>query len=392
MYVVVLVLGVIALIVGGSATAFGLTIKEFSLGGTLMITGTTMMVGGLVMIAVAGAIRELRRIAVALNSGRQQPRYPRPGEPHEPVAPSSMRPPMPMPMPIPRAPSPPSPLGPRGGRDLPPDRDMRPGERRLFGGTEPAVAVVEPQPEPSAPAQQPVTAAQPADEPEQLTLLPTEPPPLAPSVAVEPPPVVDETDTIPLSPEDSREPPMGDQTPPSERVDEPTAETKAEDEPANDIEEHVEKDIEKAEEAPTPSVEPPAPTAAERHSLFDSIWPKRQRAAAARPAEEVTDRTESSGAPPFEDSAPPVQDVVQDTAPISPEAETSPATSPAAEPRPETADHRPPAYPVSILKSGVVDGMAYTLYSDGSIEAELPTGTIRFESINELRAHLERTN
>jgi hypothetical protein len=36
--------------------------------------------------------------------------------------------------------------------------------------------------------------------------------------------------------------------------------------------------------------------------------------------------------------------------------------------------------------------MAYTLYSDGSIEAELPTGTIRFESINELRAHLERTN
>ena len=36
---------------------------------------------------------------------------------------------------------------------------------------------------------------------------------------------------------------------------------------------------------------------------------------------------------------------------------------------------------MSILKSGVVDGMAYTLYSDGSIEAELPSGTIRFESI-----------
>jgi hypothetical protein len=45
--------------------------------------------------------------------------------------------------------------------------------------------------------------------------------------------------------------------------------------------------------------------------------------------------------------------------------------------------------PVSILKSGVVDGMAYTLYSDGSIEAKLPEGTVRFGSVAELRAHIE---
>src|SRR5262249_41673378 len=32
--------------------------------------------------------------------------------------------------------------------------------------------------------------------------------------------------------------------------------------------------------------------------------------------------------------------------------------------------------PVAVLKSGVVDGMAYTLYVDGSIEAELPQGTV----------------
>jgi hypothetical protein len=37
----------------------------------------------------------------------------------------------------------------------------------------------------------------------------------------------------------------------------------------------------------------------------------------------------------------------------------------------------------------VVDGMAYTLYADGSIEAKLPTGTVRFGSIAELRAHIE---
>jgi hypothetical protein len=45
--------------------------------------------------------------------------------------------------------------------------------------------------------------------------------------------------------------------------------------------------------------------------------------------------------------------------------------------------------PVSVLKSGVVEGMAYTLYSDGSIEAQLPQGTLRFGSISALRSHIE---
>lgn len=42
----------------------------------------------------------------------------------------------------------------------------------------------------------------------------------------------------------------------------------------------------------------------------------------------------------------------------------------------------------TIIKSGVVDGMAYSLYSDGSIEAQMPEGMMRFGSIDELRAHL----
>jgi hypothetical protein len=46
--------------------------------------------------------------------------------------------------------------------------------------------------------------------------------------------------------------------------------------------------------------------------------------------------------------------------------------------------------PVSVLKSGVVEGMAYTLYSDGSIEAQLPGGMVRFGSITELRNHIEK--
>ncbi|QDL96723.1 hypothetical protein FLL57_05145 [Rhodopseudomonas palustris] len=45
---------------------------------------------------------------------------------------------------------------------------------------------------------------------------------------------------------------------------------------------------------------------------------------------------------------------------------------------------------VTVLKSGVVDGMAYSLYSDGSIEAQMPEGMMRFESIDELREHLEQ--
>jgi hypothetical protein len=47
---------------------------------------------------------------------------------------------------------------------------------------------------------------------------------------------------------------------------------------------------------------------------------------------------------------------------------------------------------VSILKSGIIDGMAYTLYSDGSIEADMPQGTMRFASVIELRAYLEKSS
>jgi hypothetical protein len=46
--------------------------------------------------------------------------------------------------------------------------------------------------------------------------------------------------------------------------------------------------------------------------------------------------------------------------------------------------------PVTVLKAGVVDGMAYSLYSDGSIEAQMPEGMMRFASIDELRAHLDQ--
>jgi hypothetical protein len=73
------------------------------------------------------------------------------------------------------------------------------------------------------------------------------------------------------------------------------------------------------------------------------------------------------------------------------------APSTFAEPSAGSADRPPPAPPqedqrppVIVLKSGVVDGMAYSLYSDGSIEAQMPEGLMRFASIDELRAHLDQ--
>ena len=56
--------------------------------------------------------------------------------------------------------------------------------------------------------------------------------------------------------------------------------------------------------------------------------------------------------------------------------------------RPDANESQPPA----ILKSGVIDGMAYTLYTDGSIEAQLPKGLMRFASIDELRNYLEKNS
>jgi hypothetical protein len=45
----------------------------------------------------------------------------------------------------------------------------------------------------------------------------------------------------------------------------------------------------------------------------------------------------------------------------------------------------------AVVRSGIIGGMAYTLYADGSIEAELPIGTVCFGSLAELQEHVTRT-
>ena len=90
---------------------------------------------------------------------------------------------------------------------------------------------------------------------------------------------------------------------------------------------------------------------------FDDAWPKSAR---ARPTEQTPQRRPRTP-PTFSEPAGTRQ---------PPPAETQPQ--------------------VTVLKSGVVDGMAYSLYSDGSIEAQMPEGMMRFASIDELRAHLDQ--
>ena len=55
-------------------------------------------------------------------------------------------------------------------------------------------------------------------------------------------------------------------------------------------------------------------------------------------------------------------------------------------PRPATKSNGTPE--TTVYKSGMIDGMAYSLFMDGSIEAELPQGKVKFASIDELQKHL----
>jgi hypothetical protein len=116
---------------------------------------------------------------------------------------------------------------------------------------------------------------------------------------------------------------------------------------------------------PEPATAPPVPEAREVSppATFDDAWPQTERSKTATPplrsSRTPSTFTEPAATVPRPDRYPPV-----------PRNEEQP--------------------PVTVLKSGVVDGMAYSLYSDGSIEAQMPEGMMRFASIDELRSHLDQ--
>ena len=153
------------------------------------------------------------------------------------------------------------------------------------------------------------------------------------------------------------------------------------------------------QEAPPPAPSDSPPVKQRRNLMFSSTSRRERERAQARTGDPAISETHSAPAvaPPVEIGEPPPATFDDawprsertrpaDAPPQRRPVRTPPAVSESAPARTAPAD--PP--PVTVLKSGVVDGMAYSLYSDGSIEAQMPEGMMRFASIDELRAHLDQ--
>ena len=285
MALALLIVGIFAVLAGLLAILFGYTVREFSVGSTLIISGTIGVCTGLLLVGLHLLLLELRGIARRLAAGLAAPSEVR----VRPVLPG---------LAIPGAPAP-----------------------------EPALASpakVEPAPPPAAGA--PPWQSEAATRERPRIELPEAPTPAA-------------------APEAPRRRNLLFAS--TSRKERERAEAKV------------------AEGPPPPEEEFAAPAAQDvPPASFDDAWPKPER---MRPPE-----------PPVTARRPP---------PRSPStfAEAAPPQPPA--PEPAAAPEQPP---VTVLKSGVVDGMAYSLYSDGSIEAQMPEGMMRFASIDELRAHLDQ--
>jgi hypothetical protein len=341
MPLILLILGILLTGAGIVTIGFGIPINEFNLGNTLIVAGTIAAAAGLILIGLAAAVEQLTQIAKAL-----RPRAPaRPAEQAAPGRPGQApavqvpvqvpaQPPLQAPAQVPvQAPArPATPVPPRS----PVFARARAPERA--GDAVPA----EPEPEAPFSAIERLRSSLPrtdrrADDVEGAEDVPYVPAPAAPAAPGQgagPGPGQGA----------GREANRGAN--PATNGAAPTGAAEAIKKPALDFLFRS-----KARE--------PQPEA------FEAVWPKRGQ----RRLDEEADADQ----------------------PARPAAAEAPTERPApAEPYKASApeDIRPAA----ILKSGVVDGMAYTLYADGSIEAQLPQGTVRFGSIAELRSHIENNS
>jgi hypothetical protein len=293
--------GAIAVAAGVGMIGYGIPVREFSFGNTLIIAGTTATVSGLIMIGIGAVVSQLRRIAETLATQPVSSR--RPFETFEPpagprAAPMSNR-----------IPVPPGKPQSEGGK-LPPAMEAS-APAAIRGDNHPASV---PAPKLQNPDRQGAMG-------QEVEIREREAVSLSPRQAVPPPARVGPDEPAP--------------PPPRGGINAPPA---PEPRPGPEF------------EAPWQSPLPPSRAA--KSSNFDSMWPADSRLAKR---------------------------------PIGGEAKSEP--KPDMAPTPMSGA---PGEPAAILKSGVVDGMGYTLYVDGSIEAELPQGTLRFASINELREHLAK--
>jgi len=286
MNVVMLVAGIGCLLAGLLTIGFGIPVKEFSFGNTLIVTGAVEACTGLIILGLWAVVRELREIARRLGPADARDAL-------QSTAASSTR-------------------------HQPAD-----GGGFLFSRDQPAAASTD-----SAPAPWQDEAA-------------------ARGARNEVPPVSAPAETAPAA--KPRRNLMFSSTSRKERERE---QARASDPSAADL-------------APTAAATPPASEISEAPpATFDDAWPR-------------SDRSRSTEVPPQRRSG---------RAP-STFSETAAGAAGADRPAPAVRNEDPP---VTVLKSGVVDGMAYSLYSDGSIEAQMPEGMMRFASIDELRSHLDQ--
>ena len=317
------VVGALAAAGGAAAILFGIPVKEFSFGDTLIVSGTVSLVGGLIVVGLAAAVSQLQRLAEMVGA-RPLSRSGRPVDVLEAARGS-------------RAPFPPKPKSEPGRppvSELPPFVPAPIEERAMPDGEAAAPSIRNPD--------LPLPAEEPAEEEPVLKPAAASPPPFR----------------FPDRPKAPPAPPSQAEPPPRAA---PTFESSL-------------------PEWRKPAAAPPEPPRTEpaQPSYFDAMWKNEPRTPPARPADAEPLRTRA--AEPFKWPEP---ELPAGAKPV----ELEPAID-LAQPAPDAEE---PPRAVAVLKSGVVDGMGYTLYVDGSIEAELPDGTLRFASINELRAHLEKT-
>jgi hypothetical protein len=284
MMIGMLVAGIGLVLAGLLAVGYGISVKEFSVGNTLIQSGVIGVCTGMLMFAFWTTVRELKNIARRLGAGAAQPR----GEVTvRPVLPPGLT------------------------------REGGPGgDAESAAGAE-AAAV----PSPPSPPWQDAAAARASPHSDGS------PESAAAEAAAKP------KRNLLFSSTSRKE---------RERAQARTSEP-------------LPPDLLSADLRPNPPAVPPPPEPAEPPpASFDDAWPK-------------AERTKPGEVPP------------QRRTPRPPTLEPNGAAPGKTE---------QPA--VTVLKSGVVDGMAYSLYSDGSIEAQMPEGMMRFASIDELRAHLDQ--
>jgi hypothetical protein len=342
---VLLVLGLLATAAGFITIGFGIPINAFSLGNTLIISGTIAVAAGLILIGIAATIGQLRRIAEAL-----QPHGHRPAESIEAFVPpsalldpavvqGSLRKPETSDSYAPsmRAPEPDRlDLEQAGLRHAAPRHGMPGQSEPRF----PAAAATN-----APPGSLKWLRAKSAATAQSMDEAPTSSP-AGYAIAPSPQPAEQSDEALPAA-RAQQPPPRPDETirrPPAAVAEQPR-------EKAN----------------------------------VELVWPNRTVSA---PAVEPAKREPDAGMPP-----PPIplrphdrrddKRVNEKRADVAPRPQSAPVpNTSAAAPEPERG--------LGILKSGVIDGMPYTLYTNGSIEAQLPHGTVRFASVDALRAHLEK--